>query len=238
MRTQSIQRAIVSTVLEHKVSALHPLHTPEQFQGLLNDIRINGQKEPVKMYRGKLVDGRHRLKALKQLGVEFIEYITLPNNLTIEQLKAEVVSSEMRRHLTPTQLALNALELYDAGNITQEQACAQTQASLMQLQRAVAIQKLGRNDILMRLRDGKLFDVSITSKFAKLTDSLGAILKFLKDQQFTDAVRAQATDSSHEYTEPAVIDFNTVVADGLLTAMKGLSNAERSYILQKLVENS
>ena len=235
MRTQQIERANVLTVLEHEVSALHPLHTPDQFQGLLNNIRLNGQKEPVKMYRGKLVDGRHRLKALKQLGIEYIEYVTLPNNLTLEQLKDEVISSEVRRHLTPTQLALKALALYDAGNYTQEEACIETQANTRMLQRAIAIQKLGRNDILMRLRDGKLFDVSISSKFAKPTDSLGAILKFLKDQQFTDTVKLQNT-TAQDYTKTPA-EFSTVVADGLLTAVKGLSDAERMYILQKLVES-
>jgi len=236
MRTQTIGRANVLTVLEHNVSALHPLHTAEQFQGLLNDIRLNGQKEPVKMYRGKLVDGRHRLKALKQLGIAYIEYVTLPNNLTLAQLKDEVISSEMRRHLTPTQLALKALDVYDAGSITQEGACVQTQATLAQLKRALAIQKIGRNDILIHLRSGKLFDVSTTSKFAKPTDSLGAILKYLKDKQFTDAVKLQATVKLDTIAE-TTSQFSTVLADGLLATMKALSDAERSYILQKLAES-
>ncbi len=236
MRTQTIERANVLTVLEHSISALHPLHTPDQFQGLLNNIRLNGQKEPVKMYRGKLVDGRHRLKALKQLGIEYIEYITLPNNLTIEQVKDAVIASEVRRHQTPTQLALTALALYDAGGVTQEEACAQAQANVRILQRALAIQKLGRNDILMRLHSGKLFDVSTTSKFAKPTDSLGAILQYLKDQQFTDAVKLQATAKLDTAAESAA-QFSTVLADGLLATMKALSDVERSYILQKLVES-
>lgn len=54
----------------HEVANLFPLLEGEEFQTLVEDIRQNGQIEPIWMYHGKIVDGRNRYRACRQLGIE------------------------------------------------------------------------------------------------------------------------------------------------------------------------
>jgi DNA modification methylase len=54
----------------HEVCNIFPMMTDEEFSGLKEDIRVNGQREPVWTHQGSVVDGRNRLKACEELGVE------------------------------------------------------------------------------------------------------------------------------------------------------------------------
>ena len=53
----------------HEVTALFPPMSDADFAALVADIRDKGQLEPVWTYAGKVIDGRHRLRACKELGV-------------------------------------------------------------------------------------------------------------------------------------------------------------------------
>jgi ParB-like chromosome segregation protein Spo0J len=44
--------------------------TDDQFKRLVDDIKKNGQLEPIWVYKGKIIDGRHRFKACKKLDIE------------------------------------------------------------------------------------------------------------------------------------------------------------------------
>jgi N6-adenosine-specific RNA methylase IME4 len=60
---------------EHPVVNLFPPMTEEEYQALKADIEANGLHEPCRLWRGQLVDGRHRLRACRELGCEprFVE---------------------------------------------------------------------------------------------------------------------------------------------------------------------
>lgn len=56
---------------------LHPLvhfvpgeMSADEFVALCEDIRLHGQHEPIWLYDSMVIDGRHRLKACKKLGIE------------------------------------------------------------------------------------------------------------------------------------------------------------------------
>ena len=51
----------------HDIVNTHPVMTDVQFTSFKNSIESKGQMEAVLLYRGKIVDGRHRYKALNRI---------------------------------------------------------------------------------------------------------------------------------------------------------------------------
>jgi DNA modification methylase/ParB-like chromosome segregation protein Spo0J len=54
----------------HEACNIFPMMAPDEFAGLVADIRANGQREPIWLYRGEVIDGRNRLKACAEIGIE------------------------------------------------------------------------------------------------------------------------------------------------------------------------
>ena len=92
------------TGVEHKIhpyADLFPLLEGKEFQELVEDIRKHGLREPITQFKGKILDGRNRLRACKEAGVapRFTEF---PGNGAAA--KEFVVSANLyRRHLTAQQ---------------------------------------------------------------------------------------------------------------------------------------
>ena len=77
----------------------------DPFDQLVADIRDNGQREPVRTYRGEVLDGRNRFLACEHLGVD--PWIVESDAETDEQALAESISCNLhRRHLTTSQRAM------------------------------------------------------------------------------------------------------------------------------------
>src|SRR5271168_3435620 len=54
----------------HPLAKLFPPLSPDEFEKLKADIQRNGQLEPVWLdEEGRVLDGRHRLRACKELGI-------------------------------------------------------------------------------------------------------------------------------------------------------------------------
>lgn len=107
----------------HEVASLHRHYTDEEFTALKQGIEEIGQLVPVIMYRGKLVDGRHRQRALIELGIHDMKCSHLPNNLTIDEVKETVLNTENRRTDNVAQKAIRAYNwLIEEQGRTQEDA--------------------------------------------------------------------------------------------------------------------
>ena len=91
----------------HPIAEIFPRMPGEEFVALKKDIRENGLLEPIWLYEGKIIDGRHRYYACQEVGVahQFREYEgTNPIGFVISlNLK--------RRHLTDSQRAMVAASL-------------------------------------------------------------------------------------------------------------------------------
>ena len=95
------------TMKFHQLSGLFPLMDDREFEGLVEDIRTNGLREPIWLYDGQILDGRNRWRACEAIGVvpQTREYAgTDPVGF--------VVSLNLhRRHLSESQRALVAAKI-------------------------------------------------------------------------------------------------------------------------------
>jgi ParB-like chromosome segregation protein Spo0J len=54
----------------HEVANIFPLMDGDEYKALVEDIRHNSQREPIWTYQGKIIDGRNRFRACKEVGIE------------------------------------------------------------------------------------------------------------------------------------------------------------------------
>ena len=95
--------------LDERFTKMYPLMDELEFNALKDSIIINGQIEPVIFWRGKIVDGRHRFLALKELGINFIKGVEMDYNKTFDEVKEYVDGyNNARRNLSKSQKAIKA----------------------------------------------------------------------------------------------------------------------------------
>jgi N6-adenosine-specific RNA methylase IME4 len=90
----------------HPVASIFPLMEGEEFEALKEDVRQHGLIEPIWTFDGKILDGRNRYRACRELGIE-------PKTRAWTGLSAVslVVSLNLkRRHLTMAQRAMAAAD--------------------------------------------------------------------------------------------------------------------------------
>ncbi len=98
------------TVAHHKLASEHREMNNAEFEALKLDIEQNGQLIPVILYKGKLVDGRHRQRALIELGIHDMKAISLPGNMSLNDVRNKVIGTEMRRNDNVMQKSIRALK--------------------------------------------------------------------------------------------------------------------------------
>lgn len=111
----------------HPLSLRYREMTEEEYTQLVEDIGANGLHEPIVMYEGMILDGRHRYRALHDLhergvvaGVPEPPFVHFEG--TYEEAEAYVRSLNLcRRHLTQTQMACQAVEWIDTAPEFQEE---------------------------------------------------------------------------------------------------------------------
>lgn len=87
---------------QHPLSAAFPAMSADDFQALKDDIESNGQREPVIVLDGMVLDGWHRYRACTELGLKVTQF-TFPAG---DDPVAFVLSHNLhRRHLTASQRA-------------------------------------------------------------------------------------------------------------------------------------
>lgn len=192
----------VGEVVLHPLVETHPVMSTEQFEALKKSLEENSQIEPVTIYRGKVVDGRHRYKALMELDADVVYATSLPNNTKLQDVQKLVAATETRRHQSATQLAVKAYDYWKEYKCTQAEAVKVTGGSLPNLQHVAKIARLGRLDVINRLRSGGKVDVSDVKGVAKYTDSLLAIVQMLtKEQTSAVPVDRETTLTAQDYVK-------------------------------------
>lgn len=94
----------------HEVAHIFPMMSADEYSALKLDIAANGLIEPIWLHEEKIIDGRNRYNACRDVGIKptFRQYIGEPG----APLVAFVVSLNLkRRHLDAGQKAFIALEI-------------------------------------------------------------------------------------------------------------------------------
>lgn len=94
----------------HPLADIVPSMTEEEFARLREDIRENGLREPVTLYEGKILDGRHRYRACEELGVK----LKTARYTGYEPERFVASMNVARRHLTHTQITVIGVSLLEA----------------------------------------------------------------------------------------------------------------------------
>jgi hypothetical protein len=100
-----------------ELAGIVPMALPTEQAVLTAHIQENGQKEPVVLWNGAIVDGRCRQTALVTLG-RHILYRELDSSLTEEEVKIFVKAVNTRRNLTMSQKIASACKEYVANKKT------------------------------------------------------------------------------------------------------------------------
>ncbi len=219
----------------HAEALTTPRMGAEQFEALKADIDMHGQLDPATLYRGKIVDGRHRYLILKELGVTTMKVVKMANNSTIADIKAVVRSKETRRHETASQLAVTAyrMVLESGGTVSQAAAAKLVGANKKRVGEAKQIDvTYKRPDILELVFNGGKFNTG-TEYIPFMSDSLGTILRWLGENKAPAGTDTEiGIDARDELTEDEQIIINKYVAaakDESKLVLKEL--ATRLYIL-------
>jgi hypothetical protein len=96
-----------SLPINHALAGLVPMASEAEQASLTADIKINGLREPVVLWRGEIVDGRCRQKACL-LADKAIMAKSLDDDLSEADVRIFVKSINTRRNLTMTQKIMSA----------------------------------------------------------------------------------------------------------------------------------
>lgn len=113
MSIQFSKREAPVTFDIHPAANIFPEMTDDEAKALMVDIRENGQREPIILFNGKVIDGRNRLRACRWLSIE-------PKTKDYQGREEDIVSYVLslnlyRRHLTESQRAMIAGKLANMG---------------------------------------------------------------------------------------------------------------------------
>lgn len=97
--------------IDHELAGIVPMATPAEQATLTENIKEFGQKEPIVLWHGKVVDGRCRQKALVALD-RHIMYKELDDSTSKEDVEIYVKAVNTRRNLTSSQKVAIACREY------------------------------------------------------------------------------------------------------------------------------
>lgn len=189
----------------HPAAEAFPLNTAsDEFRALKDDISENGQREPIVLDKeGKLLDGRHRLEACKQLG------LTPLTEVYERDAVAYVLSTNLhRRHLNPEQRVAAAAMIANLQRgqsktsvddaTTQDEAAKRFGVSSRAIRIAKGAADKAGNDVLHLMRDGK-----ITGRGAERLAALDAKKRNAFLLRFKEAPDEAALKSARKDVEAA-----------------------------------
>jgi len=213
----------VSNLVAHPATQTMPPMTDGERADLMTDIKANGQRDPIKVFNGMIVDGRERYRVCKSLGITpKVEFIDTLEGTTVGEL---VISLNYhRRHLNDGQRAIIAARMATTslgsnqnatGEVTQGQAAAMCKTSRDSVVRAKSVLNFGNDSLIQAVFEGRV-DVSSAAAIARdeanrdrnLTGMSGDGLKQLAHQttqqrnQAKRAAKMEKVEAMRESNQP------------------------------------
>ena len=195
--TEPVSQLVDQDIEIHDAAYLFPEMQEQEFAELKQDIGRNGLQMPILLYRGKVVDGRHRLRACTELGiVPRFEEMLAANDAAVNQA---VLSINLhRRHLTESQRALVAARLtnstigtnqHTAGAVSQQKVAEELGISVDSVLRGKKVLKNGVPELVEAVAAGKI-NISSAAKLAALAKEDQSQLNFDDIKAIQDASKA------------------------------------------------
>ena len=167
----------------HPIADRNPNMPTDDYYRLTEAIKLIGITEAIILYRGKVVDGRHRYKIAKEIGLKSIPVRIIPYKTKLDTFMEKLImAKEVRRHTTPTQKACKGALIYfeligSDGKKNQTVVAKDTQVSLRLLKYAIYLYKYNR-DYFDELYKGNA--IKIKNNF---TTRLEVIVQHVKEKQ-------------------------------------------------------
>lgn len=220
----------------HPAAELFPVMDEAAFAALVADIAAHGQREPILILDGQVIDGRHRLRACEQLGLEPL----------VRQVSADdgdpfglVVSLNLhRRHLSEGQRAIIAARLAtlphgrpDANAqicaFTQDEAAQHLKVSRRTVQHARAVLDHGIDELQAAVKGGEI-SVSAAAELSRLpADTQRAALTKTPEE-----IRAIAREVKARIKEAGVCGPSAVKIFDQVAADQHLSGIEQCAVVE------
>lgn len=151
----------------HPAAELFPMMSETEFQEMKEDIRLHGQSDDILMWNGQLLDGRNRLRACTELGIE-PSWIEL--DLSLDPVVWVLSHNLHRRHLTTSQRAMVADKLAillfgdnqhkkEGASIdapSQSEAAEKMHVSRISVQRARKVRKTASKKVIEAVERGEM----------------------------------------------------------------------------------
>ena len=220
----------------HPAAELFPVMDEAAFAALVADIAAHGQREPILVLDGQVIDGRHRLRACEQLGLEPL----------VRQVSADdgdpfglVVSLNLhRRHLSEGQRAIIAARMAtlphgrpDANAqicaFTQDEAAQHLKVSRRTVQHARAVLDHGIDELQAAVKGGEI-SVSAAAELSRLpADTQRAALTKTPEE-----IRAIAREVKARIKEAGVCGPSAVKIFDQVAADQHLSGIEQCAVVE------
>lgn len=206
----------------HPVADIFPRMSAYEFGALRDDIKSNGQREPIWTWRGQVIDGRHRAQACEELGISTLSREYEGDEMS---LVGFVVSLNLhRRHLDESQRAMVAGKLanlkhgqrsdasIDASAVTQRQAAELLNVSRPSVQRAREVIDNGAPELVAAVERG---DVSVSAAATAATlppdEQREVVAEIEAGEKASEVIKrhvhvAQNSGNNEWYTPPRFID--------------------------------
>src|SRR2546430_5520016 len=184
----------------HELAGLFPLMTGDESKTLGDDIKVNGQHEPIWLYEDKVLDGRNRYLECIRVGVE----PTLRPYLGDDPLAFVISLNLKRRHLDESQRAVVASKLANmpshrpddkSANLrtSQAKAAKRLNVSPRSVSAAKAVRRDAIPDVVDAVEQGKV-SVSAAAHFAKEVPPLDQARLIAEHGSPAKAVKAANAD--------------------------------------------
>jgi ParB-like chromosome segregation protein Spo0J len=222
----------------HPAVEIFPAMDESSFAGLVEDIRVNGQLEPILMWRGQVIDGRNRLNACEQLGIE-------PKIREVDSNEDDLIGLVLslnlhRRHLSESQRAMIGARIASMrrgrpqtnppiGGFSQAEAAQQLHVGERSLQRARQVLDHGVHELSHAVDQGSLA-VSTAAKIAKLPEETQREVLTRSPEE----LRKIARDVQHRIHDTGVAGRSALKVFDHVVSKEGLSGSEQMAVVEAI----
>ena len=161
----------------HRFASIFPALDADAFRELVKDIRVNGLREQITLFEGKILDGVNRYRACLQIGIDPL----LKDYEGTNPLGFVISMNLRRRHLNETQRAMVAAkiatmpqgartDLSPIGERSQENAAGLSNVGKRSVERAAKVLKRGIPELVDEVERGEV-SVSAAAVIADLPEA-------------------------------------------------------------------